>query len=282
MRSITRFLGALAIALTAFALISCGGTSAPAPTPAPPPVVVKSAIPAATYVAKPKAAAMVLATTGADSLTPVGTMPQTLIVENGGVFTMELDGFNYAYGALFTDPSGNLSVSSDSTLVHQDGTNEPFTLTGTNDGTTLSGTSNGGAFSLTLSTIQDTPIDIQALVGNYLSTVSSNGQTIIITLTTDPTQSNLLQITGEAYASPEDAAAKVNRLGTYWGSLSYSDADPTHQRNCFLIGFIYNQLPGGTSGLAYIDASGHIVALSANPHNSNPGSGQLTAIFTKQ
>jgi hypothetical protein len=41
-------------------------------------------------------------------------------------------------------------------------------------------------------------------------------------------------------------------------------------------------LPGGVSGLAYFDASGNLIVMAASTTSSAEGSGQLSAVFTKE
>jgi hypothetical protein len=266
-------------------LLACGGSHKSSPPPPPP--AAPTPIPAGTYQARPRQQA---AQPGVVEAQPIGDIAPTMIVQNDGSGRLELAGWQHVRAVIYADPQGQLQISPDATLTHPDGTTEPLTLTGTLTNGRLVGTSNGGAFDLELTTIQDQPQDLTAKVGSYLSTASSNGRWIrlVVTMTASGNGANLA---GEAYATREDALARVNVLNLYTGSLGYSDGDAAHIRNCFNIGYQMitfnpdgsrNYLPGGTYGLAYFAPDGGLVALTANHTNSNLGSGQLSATFAKE
>lgn len=255
-----------------------GGHSTPKPVPPKPPDPVTTApIPSGTYRAR--------VNTGAAQAAAVGTITPTLIMQGDGNGRLELDGWQHVRSAIYADAQGDLQISPDATLTNAAGATVPLTLSGTLTNGRLVGTCNGGAFDLTLIPETPAPQDLTSKVGTYLSTASSNGQTIRLTIAASGA------IAGEAYASPADAEAHTNLVCRYTGTLGYGDGDPTKTHNTWNIGFqmilinpdgTRNYLPGGTSGLATFAPDGSFVALTANHNNSNLGSGQLSATFTKE
>lgn len=255
---------------------SGGGTN---PTPTPPPPVP---VPRGTYQSTPH-----LVTVAAGiAVTPIGDITQSLVVENGGVCRMELPGWQHVHAAIYADATGALLLGTGATLTNANGVTVPLTLTGTLVGNRMIGTTNGGSFDVTLTGIQDTPVDIATKAGAWISTASSNGQ--VMRLTIPAILNSSWNISADAYANSTDAAAKTNALGVYTGTMSWSDSDITHVRNCLNIGFAWDPtgpggiLPGGVWGLAYFDASGNLIVMTASTTSSAEGSGQLSAVFVKE
>jgi hypothetical protein len=206
-----------------------------------------------------------------------------MVVTDGGSVRMELPGWEHLRCNIYTDATGVLQLGLDPTLTHADGTTVALTLTGTMVGNRMTGTTNGGAFDVTLTGIQDVPVDMATKAGTWISTASSNGQ--VLRLTLPAVLNSSFNMTADAYANNSDAAAKVNSLGVYSGTFGWTD--DAHLRNCFNFGLIWSPtgggtLPGGVGGLAYFDASGNLVVMAALPSSSAEGSGQLSAVFTKE
>ncbi len=260
-------------ALLASLLLACSGgtgtSTKTTPPPPPPPPVNPVPVPRATYQAR--VAPMVEQGVNA----PTGSIPATFIVENGGTFVGELDGFQALRGAIYVAPDGAVSLVGTCTTTHPDGTTEPLTLTGTLANGRLTGTSSAGSFDLAVTTIQDSGVDLPSKAGSYRSTASSTGQVIVLQINSTGA------LSGFAYDS--EALANEGKIftGEFQGSITTTDP----AKNCFNIGFSYK--PSGSSswrpytfGMAYFAADGSLVALTCNPTNTTAG--QLAATFARQ
>lgn len=254
-----------------------GGGSNPTPTPTAP-----APIPAGTYRSTAHIGAL-----APGSATPIGTVDQTLIVQSDGSSRLEMAGWNQAISILYADGTGTLQAGTDPRFTDANGVTTPLTLTGQLVGSRMTGTVNGGIpFDVTLTTIQDTAVDMTAKAGSYLTSASSNGQWIRLHL--PATLVDSYNVVGEAYATQADALAKVNSLGTYNGTMSWQSSDPAHLKNCFNFGLTFqptgagSPLPGGTYGLAYFAPDGTFVALTTHPYSSAAGAGQLSGVFVKE
>jgi hypothetical protein len=220
------------------------------------------------------------------TVTPIGNIIQNMVVQNDGICRMELDGWQHIRATIFADAAGVLQLGTNATLTNADGTTVPLTLTGTLVGNRMTGTTNGGTFDVTLTGIQDVPVDLTTKVGTWISTASSNGQ--VMRLTIPAILNSSYNITVDAYANNADATAKVNPLGVYSGTLGWSDGDTAHVRNCFNIGFAWTPTGGSTLGgadygLAYFDVSGNLVVLAAQAgDNGQTWNKQLSGIFVKE
>ena len=275
------------LSLTACLILACGGgSSTPPPAPAPTPTPAPVAVPRGTYQATAHPAVASLAGAALSTAAPIGNVVQNMVVQNDGVCRMELDGWQHIHAVIFADAVGVLQLGSNSTLTNADGVTVPLTLTGTLVGNRMTGTTNGGAFDVTLTGIQDVPVDIATKAGTWISTASSNGQ--VMRLTIPAVLNSSYNITVEAYANSSDATAKVNSLGFYSGTLGWSDGDTAHVRNCFNIGFAWapaggSTLGGADSGLAYFDTTGNLIVLAAQPgDNGQTWNKQLSAVFVKE
>ena len=286
----------LLLPLLASLIFACSGgshSSTPSPAPAPAPSA-PVAVPRGTYLATAHPTTSLAPSVAAVTLAPIGSLPQTMIVMNSGETFMELDGWVQLHSVIQADATGALQISPNATLSQTDGTVVPLTLTGTLVGNRMTGTTNGGAFDVTLSGIQDVPVDLTTKVGTWISTASANGQVLRLTITLHPNGDGNCNMHIDAYATTADAAAQVNSLGYYEGTLGYSDGDTAHLRNCFNAGFQFmpagasTPLTGGTWGLAYFNETGNLVILTMAPdysHTQNPVlyiSGQVSAVFVKQ
>ena len=276
----------LVLLATAFVFAcSGGGTSAPPPPPPPtPPAPV--AIPRGTYRATPVSGAAAFEALAIGQAAPIGNVVQNMVVQNDGLARLELPGWQQINSAIYADATGALQISPGAGITNADGVTIPLTLTGTLVGNRMTGTTNGGTFDVTLTGIQDVPVDLATKVGTWISTASSNGQ--VLRLTIPPILNSSYNITVDAYANTTDATAKVNPLGVYSGTLGWSDGDTAHVRNCFNIGFAWTPTGGSTLGgadygLAYFDASGNLVVLAAQAgDNGQTWNKQLSAVFVKE
>ena len=281
------------LALIACFILACsGGSSSSTPAPAPPPPA-PVAVQRGTYQATPHTTSGMAIATAASTATPIGTLPQTMIVMNSGETWMELDGWVQFHTVIMVDSTGALLSSSNGTLTQLDGTVAPLVLTGTQVGNRMTGTANGIAFDVTLSGIQDVPVDLTTKVGTWLSTASANGQVLRLTMALHANGDGNCNMHIDAYATTADATAQVNSLGYYDGTLAWSGGDTAHVRNCFSAGFGFmpvgasTPLSGDTTGLAYFNDAGNLVILTAAPdysHTFNPALfilGQVSGVFTK-
>lgn len=271
------------LSLAACLILACGGggSSTPPPAPTPTPTPAPTPVPRGTYRAT---GAHLIAGMAGLTVAPIGNIVQNMVVQNDGDCRLELDGWQHIHAVIYADAAGVLQLGTNATLTNAAGVTVPLTLTGTLVGNRMTGTTNGGTFDVTLTGIQDTPVDIATKAGTWISTASSNGQ--VMRLTIPAVLNSSYNTTADAYANSTDATAKVNPLGVYTGTLSWTD--DAHLRNCFNIGFLWDPtgpggvLPGGVSGLAYFDASGNLIVMAASTTSSAEGSGQLSAVFTKE
>jgi len=276
----------LVLFLASLIFACSGGSHSSTPSPAPAPTPVATAIPQGTYTAK-HTTGSVSVMTAVGAIQPLGDITQTVIVDQFGGSLMELPGWNLVNAVITSLPDGTLQVGTSPTLTTAAGATSPLTLTGTMTGNEMVGTVNGGlTFDVVLTTIQNTPIDLPTKAGTWISTSSSTGQVLRITVPAALGQS--YNVTIDAYANNADAAAKVNVLGQYAGTMGWINRDTTHSLNLFDIGFLWTPSSGtlaggGTTGLAYFDASGDFIILSSGPNNATNGwNNQLSAVFTKE
>jgi len=236
-------------------------------------------------------------------------MATTLITEWGGSFVMVFPNYDFVRGVMTVAADGTLQPGEGNVLVRQAGGVEPAVIAGASDmkGSlvgTVRGSAGGGApmpFSLALTTIGAQDFAVSKMVGSYISTSSSNGAWVVISIATSASAPEAGSILGYAYASQADALAVFqgavlpgrNAVGIYYGSIIHTDAPvgscstngvpgcaPTP--NSFSIGFNYRSLPvdgsngSNTGGFAYFTTAG-LVALTVNQVTGE----QLTAVFAK-
>ena len=275
--------------LAALVLACSGGSHSSPPAPAPAPTPVATAVPAGVYTAKlhTTASAALLGATA-----PIGDITQTMVVDRFGASILELPGWNQVNAVLTALPDGTIQVGSSPHFVTADGTMSDLTLTGgIATSTELSGTVNNGlTFDVVLTPTQTNPIDMATKAGTWISTACNTGQVLVLTIPSAPGSAlapgggPLFPLSASAYATQADALAGTNAQGTFNGSMYWTQPDPTHQLNLFVIGFTWSNAGAGfVGGLAYFDATGNLVIFTASNNGFNPGwNNQLSAVFTKQ
>jgi len=265
-----------------FIFACSGGHHDATPVPPPPP-------PVATPIAKGVYTAKIHTTPSAAILgatAPIGDIIQTMVVDQAGDSLLELPGWNMVSAVMTALPNGTIQLGSGSAFLTADGTLSPLALTnGTFVGNEITGTVNGGiTFDVTLTAVQNTPIDLSTKLGTWLSTASNTGQVLRLTIPAPAVPATPYLVSIVAYANNADAVSKTNALATYDGTMLWTDFDPNHQLNLFQIGFGQIGAGGGAvSGLAYFDANGNMVVLTCrNSDNGQPWNKQLSAIFVKE
>jgi hypothetical protein len=273
-----------------FALAACGGTSSVTSTSGNPDSgtpAEATALQAGTYKAT--------AAGTSRALTAVGpAMTTTLISDWGGGFYMVLPNYDLVRGAMRVNPDGTLSlacggsgVGGGCAIVHQDGRVEPAVIVGTAVDSTIAATVNGQPFSVALTDIAKQDFKVSQMAATYISTSTSTGTWIVISITTpDAISPESGHIDGYAYASQADIGNTAKAVGHYLGSINHTDV-PVSCKTCvatpnaFNIGLCYEEIVTGTrhpctSGFAYFTAGG-LVALTVNPTTGE----QITAAFSR-
>ena len=278
----------LIASLALCAALGCGGgstSSSPVVPPAPPVVLPPVAVARGTYQPTVKPAAALTRTALAEQVqgATIGTMPAVLAVSGASGFTLELDGWNFALGALFVAQDGTLSTDSYAYFVGPTGGSVPLVLTGTQVGNRLTGTANGVPFDLTLGTLQNQQVTADQAAGTYITQYSNLGIWVVLKVAAYFDSGNLA---GLAYATLADAQAGTNWIGRFDGSLVQNTTLPQDPVSTNLFGFGIRYTPKGldsqtsTRGMAYLDASGNLVVMSGVQYNSSVAGPQLSMQFS--
>jgi hypothetical protein len=278
----------LAVA-TMLAALACGGSSQPAPVEQTPqaqdagvqsPTLQKPG----TYKAPASGSANALSA-------PVGRVDTTLIATGSGEFAMVLPNYDIVRGAMAVGSDGSLVVGTGASVVSVDGGVSSAGMVGKSDGGTISGSVKGSeTFEVSQTTIQDQSFTIAQMAGNYLSSSSSNGLWIALTLTPDSTNPAVGYLLGYTYDTQADAQAGdiTKAVGRYYSGAINHAAPPANSSfpdtpNSFSVGLAYQSPPTtgpqgpSTSGYAYFTTGGLFIITS-----NAPAGLQLTAYFLKQ